>query len=151
MVACITVSHTSNPRVLTEWTHNAAGERTREKFLPWLSDTCTRMMMMQEDKRCKDGKRTHQAVNQRHIDMLIDITRYPLLRPLYAPYIWMLKLKKQTTKCKTMLLESSLSTWSWVSVKFVNIVDNDANKDNIVLELTSSVVTISGSRPSMLV
>ena len=55
------------------------------------------MMMMQEDKRCKDGKRTHQAVNQRHIDMLIDITRYPLLRPLYAPYIWMLKLKKQTT------------------------------------------------------
>ena len=55
-------------------------------------------MMMQEDKRCKDGKRTHQAVNQRHIDMLIDITRYPLLRPLYAPYIWMLKLKKQTNK-----------------------------------------------------
>ena len=54
------------------------------------------MMMMQEDKRCKDGKRTHQAVNQRHIDMLIDITRYPLLRPLYAPYIWMLKLKKKT-------------------------------------------------------
>ena len=52
------------------------------------------MMMMQEDKRCKDGKRTHQAVNQWHIDMLIDITRYPLLRPLYAPYIWMLKLKK---------------------------------------------------------
>ena len=36
-------------------------------------------------------------------------------------------------------------------VKFVNIPDNDANKDNIVLELTSSVVTISGSRPSMLV
>ena len=54
------------------------------------------MMMMQEDKRCKDGKRTHQAVNQRHIDMLIDITRYPLLRPLYTSYIWMLKLKKKT-------------------------------------------------------
>ena len=54
------------------------------------------MMMMQEDKRCKDRKRTHQAVNQRHIDMLIDITRYPLLRPLYTPYIWMLKLKKKT-------------------------------------------------------
>ena len=53
------------------------------------------MMMMQEDKRYKDGKRTHQAVNQRHIDMLIDITRYPLLRPLYTPYIWMLKLKKK--------------------------------------------------------
>ena len=53
------------------------------------------MMMMQEDKRCKDGKRTHQAVNQWHIDMLIDITRYPLLRPLYTPYIWMLKLKKK--------------------------------------------------------
>lgn len=54
------------------------------------------MMMMQEDKlSCKDGKRTHQAVNQRHIDMLIDITRYPLLRPLYTPYIWMLKLKKK--------------------------------------------------------
>ena len=53
------------------------------------------MMMMQEDKRCKDRKRTHQAVNQRHIDMLIDITRYPLLRPLYTPYIWMLKLKKK--------------------------------------------------------
>ena len=52
------------------------------------------MMMMQEDKRCKDGKRTHQAVNQRHIDMLIDITRYPLLRPLYTPYIWMLNKKK---------------------------------------------------------
>ena len=56
------------------------------------------MMMMQEDKRYKDGKRTHQAVNQRHIDMLIDITRYPLLRPLYTPYIWMLKLKKKTNK-----------------------------------------------------
>ena len=56
------------------------------------------MMRMHEDKRCKDGKRTHQAVNERHIDMLIDITRYPLLRPLYAPYIWMLKLKKQTNK-----------------------------------------------------
>ena len=42
-------------------------------------------------------------------------------------------------------------TWSWVSVKFVNIADNNANKDNIVLELTSSVVTISGSSPSMLV
>ena len=69
------------------------------------------MMMMQEDKRCKDGKTTHQAVNQRHIDMLIDITRYPLLRPLYTPYIWMLKLKKKNkTKCKTMLLESSLSS-----------------------------------------
>ena len=54
------------------------------------------MMMMQEDKRGKDGKRTHQAVNQRHIDMLIDITRYPLLRPLYTSYIWMLKLKKKT-------------------------------------------------------
>ena len=54
------------------------------------------MMMMQGDKRCKDKKRTHQAVNQWHIDMLIDITRYPLLRPLYAPYIWMLKLKKKT-------------------------------------------------------
>ena len=53
------------------------------------------MMMMQEDKRCKGGKRTHQAVNQWHIDMLIDITRYPLLRPLYTPYIWMLKLKKK--------------------------------------------------------
>ena len=69
------------------------------------------MMMMQEDKlNCKDGKRTHQAVNQRHIDMLIDITRYPLLRPLYTPYIWMLKLKKKKTKCKTLLLESSLNT-----------------------------------------
>ena len=56
------------------------------------------MMMMQEDKRCKDGKRTHQAVNQRHIDMLIDITRYPLLRPLYTSYIWMLKLKKKQNK-----------------------------------------------------
>jgi len=52
------------------------------------------MMVMQEDKKCKDGKRTHQAVNQWHIDMLIDITGYPLLRPLYTPYIWMLKLKK---------------------------------------------------------
>ena len=69
------------------------------------------MMMMQEDKRCEDGKRTHQAVNERHIDMLIDITRYPLLCPLYTPYIWMLKLKKnKQTKCKTMLLESSLNT-----------------------------------------
>ena len=57
--------------------------------------TMMMMMMMQEDKRCKDGKRTHQAVNQRHIDMLIDITRYPLLRPLYTSYIWMLKLKKK--------------------------------------------------------
>ena len=56
------------------------------------------MMMMQEDKRCKDGKRTHQAVNQRHIDMLIDITRYPLLRPLYTSYIWMLKLKQKQNK-----------------------------------------------------
>ena len=56
------------------------------------------MMMMQEDKRCKDGKRTHQAVNQWHIDMLIDITRYPLLRPLYTSYIWMLKLKKKQNK-----------------------------------------------------
>ena len=56
------------------------------------------MRMMQEDKRCKDGKRTHQAVNQRHIDMLIDITRYPLLRPLYTSYIWMLKLKKKQNK-----------------------------------------------------
>ena len=71
------------------------------------------MMMMQEDKRCKDGKITHQAVNQWHIDMLIDITRYPLLRPLYTSYIWMLKFKKKNkTKCKTLLLESSLNTRS---------------------------------------
>ena len=65
-------------------------------FLMRMMMTIMMMMMMQEDKRCKDGKTTHQAVNQRHIDMLIDITRYPLLRPLYTSYIWMLKLKKKT-------------------------------------------------------
>ena len=82
----------------------------------------TMMMMMQEDKRCKDGKRTHQAVNQGHIDMLIDIARYPLLRPLYTPYIWMLKLKKnKQTKCKTLLLESSLKLHDLESVSNLSI------------------------------
>ena len=34
-------AHTSKPRVVTDWTHTAEGEWTREKCSPWLNVTCT--------------------------------------------------------------------------------------------------------------
>lgn len=77
--------------------------------------------------------------------------------PTFAPTLYALYLdaeikKKHTNKMQDFAVRIKPHiTWSWVSVKFVNIADNNANKDNIVLELTSSVVTISGSSPSMLV
>lgn len=38
---------------------------------------------------------THQAVDQGYVNMLVDVTWYPLLSPFNAPYIWVLETIQQ--------------------------------------------------------